>query len=144
MDRGDLDLGRPRAFCAALLAALAASEGRTRRRKRDQTPDRLGLAVKRQVLEEAVSADPAPEAFEAWLFERCLAAGPGAGAVRAMASEILRDWRDAQAVPEFRRWLAQGAPSDDAAEPGSRDASARRAPGAATQPEAGGQIRNGP
>jgi hypothetical protein len=127
---------RPAAVCGALLAALAASEGRSRKRKRDQTPDRIGLGIKRAMLEQAVRDDPAPDAFEAWLLERCLDGGPEApgGARRAMAEEILRDWRQAQSAPGFREWLARGAPSDDAS-PEDRSRAAERprredAPGA--------------
>src|SRR5690606_22702639 len=42
---------RPADFCRGLLAALDASEGRRRRRKRDTTPDAIGLAIKRELLE---------------------------------------------------------------------------------------------
>lgn len=107
---------RPAAVCAALLAALAASEGRSRRRKRDQTPDRIGLAIRRGLLERIVQDDPAPDVFEGWLLERCLDAeddGSG-GAVRAIAGGILGEWRQAQSHPAFRAWLLRGAPSDDA------------------------------
>ena len=58
---------RPVAVCKALLTALEASEGRRRSRKRDQTPDGIGLTFKRELLEQAVSDDPEPEAFEQWL-----------------------------------------------------------------------------
>jgi hypothetical protein len=58
---------RPADVCRALLAALEASEGRRRKRKRDQTPDAFGLAVKRALLQRAVEDDPQPEAFEEWL-----------------------------------------------------------------------------
>lgn len=106
---------RPRVVCAGLLAALDASEGRRRRRKRDTTPDVIGLGLKRDLLEAALEADPAPEAFEGWLLERCLAApdGTSVGAARAMALEILTEWRLAEASPDFVRWLESGAPSDD-------------------------------
>ncbi|HWP35789.1 MAG TPA: hypothetical protein VNM66_09345 [Thermodesulfobacteriota bacterium] len=105
---------RPAEVCRRLLAALDASEGRRRRRKRDTSPDAIGLAIKRELLERAVREDPEPEAFEAWLFEQALAAGAGSGPVRAMALEILDEWRLAGASPEFKAWLDQGAPSDDA------------------------------
>jgi hypothetical protein len=106
---------RPAAVCADLLAALDASEGRRKSRKRDQTADAIGLSIKRGVLQDAVAADPAPDAFEAWLLARCLAADGevGVGAVRAIALEVLGEWRLAQASPAFEAWLAQGAPSDD-------------------------------
>ena len=45
---------RPADVCRALLAALDASEGRRQKRKRDQTPDAFGLAVKRDLLRRAV------------------------------------------------------------------------------------------
>ena len=38
---------RPAEVCKALLAALDAADGRRRKRKRDQTPDGIGLAIKR-------------------------------------------------------------------------------------------------
>jgi hypothetical protein len=107
---------RPAGVCAALLAALDAADGRSRRRKRDQTPDRIGLGIKRELLERAVAADPEPDAFEAWLFEHCLAASADVspGAVRAMAQDVWLEWRLARASPSFQAWLARGAPSDDA------------------------------
>jgi hypothetical protein len=106
---------RPAVFCQGLLQALDASEGRRRRRQRDTTPDQLGMAIKRALLEAAVAEDPAPEAFEGWLAGRCEAAAAdiSPGAVRAMALDIFRDWRLAAASPAFASWLAAGAPSGD-------------------------------
>jgi hypothetical protein len=106
----------PAVVCRELIAALEASEGRRRRRKRDTTPDAIGLGVKRDLLERAVAADPAPERFEEWLLERCLDPPDGAsiGAVRAMALEILAEWRLACAAGDFAEWLGHGAPSEDA------------------------------
>jgi hypothetical protein len=125
---------RPAEICRGLLAALDATEGRRRGRKRDTTPDGIGLAIKRTLLEEAVRDDPDPDAFEGWLLERCLSAaesgrgygtgGPRtpSGSVRAMASDVLAEWRLAQASEEFRNWLEQGARSDDTATSGPRAA----------------------
>jgi hypothetical protein len=104
---------RPAEFCRELLASLEASEGRRKRRKRDTTPDAIGLAIKRALLEAAVSDDPEPEEFEGWLYERCLAAGDGSGGVRAMAMSIWDEWRLATITDSYREWLARGAPSDD-------------------------------
>lgn len=106
---------RPADVCRGLLAALEASEGRRQRRKRDTTPDAIGQGIKRTLLERAVTEDPAAEDFEAWLLEQCLArAEPwGAGAVQAMAREILHEWRLARTVDGFGGWLAKGAPSAD-------------------------------
>ncbi|MGH7444176.1 MAG: hypothetical protein ACREKM_04845 [Longimicrobiales bacterium] len=104
----------PAAFCQELIAALEASEGRRRRRKRNTTPDAIGLAMKRDLLEQAIADSPHAERFEEWLFERVLAAGGGSGGLRAVAISILEEWRFAQQVGAFRGWLAAGAPSDDA------------------------------
>lgn len=101
---------RPAAVCRALLAALEASEGRRRRRKRDQTPDAIGLAAKRCILERAVHEDPDPDAFEAWLLALI-----GEGQVAPMALAVFEEWRLAQSMPSFRAWLENGAPSADAA-----------------------------
>lgn len=104
---------RPADLCRGLLAALEASEGRRRRRVRDTTPDAIGLNLKRELLEAAIRDDPDPEEFEAWLAQRCVAAGPGNGGVRAMALSIIEEWRLAEADPSFRSWLTEGAPSED-------------------------------
>jgi hypothetical protein len=104
---------RPGAVCRQLLAAMDAADGRRKRRKRDTTPDAIGLGIKRDLLARAAAADPAPADFEGWLLERCLAAGPLAGATRAMALEVRDDWRAALAFGAVRAWLAAGAPSDD-------------------------------
>jgi hypothetical protein len=105
---------RPADFCRQLLAALDASEGRRKRRKRDTTPDAIGMAIKRDLLESVAQENPAPEIFERWLMERCQAAGVASGPVRAMALDVYAEWRLAEASRSFQTWLEQGAPSDDA------------------------------
>jgi hypothetical protein len=105
---------RPAALCAALLAALDAAEGLRRNRKRDQTPDAIGLAIKRDLLQRAVQEDPNPERFEEWLLQRATVCAPeSAGAVSAMARAIFEEWRLAHSLDEFKDWLDQGAPSAD-------------------------------
>lgn len=107
---------RPATVCAELLEALRASEDRTRHRKRDQRPDRIGLGIKRRLLEDAVREDPDPEAFEGWLLDRVLGAAgaaSGEGAVRAMAIQVFEEWNLARDSTPFRGWLADGAPSGD-------------------------------
>ena len=86
-----------------------------RMRKRDQTPDAIGLAVKRQLLECVVDDDPEPDAFEEWLlrYGQSHEGGLFAGAVSAMARTVLDEWRLAHAMDAFGVWLARGAPSDD-------------------------------
>lgn len=103
---------RPAEICAFLLQAMGASEGRRQRRKRDTTPDALGMEIKRGLLAEIVAADPDVEEFDAWLFAR-VQAEPAAGATRAMALQIRDEWEFAVATPGFRAWLGSGAPSDD-------------------------------
>ena len=107
---------RPADVCRALLAALEASEGRRRRRKRDQTPDAIGLGVKRELLTLIVEDDPPPDGFEEWLlnYTRACDAPGSAGATLAMARAVFDEWRLAHSLGDFRRWLEQGAPSEDA------------------------------
>ena len=120
------DVLRPSDVCRALLAALDASEGRKRRRKRDQTPDAFGLGIKKSLLQSAVAADPAPEAFEGWLLEypATLGAPELAGPTLAMARAVFEEWQLAHTLGSFREWLERGAPSEDAflpAEAGSHN-----------------------
>lgn len=106
----------PAGMCKALLAALKASEGLKQKRKRDQTPDAIGLAIKRELLERAVQEDPSPEAFEEWLLNYALRCGTPEmfGAASAVARAVFEEWRLAHSSNEFRAWLERGAPSDDA------------------------------
>jgi hypothetical protein len=106
---------RPAVFCGHLLAALTASEGRRRRRARNTTPDAIGLEVRRVLLERVTREDPAPEAFEAWLMDCCLEAGPSSGPLRAIALGLLEEWRLLAEPVGLKEWLERGAPSDDAA-----------------------------
>jgi hypothetical protein len=107
---------RPATVCRWLLAAWTASEGRRKRRKRDTTPDRIGLALERDLLERAAVDDPPPERFEAWLDARCAElSDPGeASALRAVARRVLEEIQMAERLPSYRAWLESGAPSDDA------------------------------
>jgi hypothetical protein len=104
----------PGEFCRLLLKALDASEGRSKRRKRDQTPDQIGMAIKRDLLQSAVVDNPRPEQFGAWLLGRSLAE-LASGPVQAMCSSILDDYQLAVRDSAFRTWLEAGAPSEDAA-----------------------------
>lgn len=104
---------RPAEFSRQLLRALAAAEGRRKRRKRDQTPDQIGLDLRRALLERAAAEDPAPDQFEAWLLQQALTA-EASGPTRAMAVMIMDEYRFALHDPSFRGWLAVGAPSEDA------------------------------
>jgi hypothetical protein len=72
------------------------------------------MNLKRTLMEETIRQNPEPEMYEGWLLERCLASPEATGSIRAMALELLSDWRLAQTSEVFRSWLAHGAPSDDA------------------------------
>jgi molybdopterin-guanine dinucleotide biosynthesis protein A len=117
---------RPAEICKALLAALDAADGRRRKRKRDQTPDSIGLSIKRTLLEHAVQDDPPPDAFDEWLLNYPMkhAEPESLGAVSAMARAVLEEWRLAHSLEEFRIWLERGAPSDDAKDEKPRERSA--------------------
>jgi hypothetical protein len=103
---------RPARICNSLLATLNASDSRSRARKRDQTPDSIGLALRRELLEKAVREDPEPQDFEQWLLDH-VEASAAPGAVRAIALAVLDEWRLAHQMPSFAVWLEHGAPSDD-------------------------------
>jgi hypothetical protein len=106
---------RPAEVCTALLAALEASEGRRRSRKRDQMPDAIGLTVKRDLLKRVVADDPNPEEFEGWLLNYVLLYGSpeSSGASAAMARAVFEEWRLVHHMHEFKVWLDGGAPSED-------------------------------
>jgi hypothetical protein len=117
-----LDTLRPQRVCAALLSALEAAEGRRRSRKRDQTPDAIGIGVKRDLLACAVADDPDPAAFEAWLLEYPQRCAPElCGPATAMARAVFDEWRLAHSLGEFKAWLDRGAPSEDASAGKDRD-----------------------
>jgi len=103
---------RPARVCTALLATLDASEGRSRARKRDQTPDSIGLAIRRDLLERAARDDPETDAFEQWLLDY-VEVSTVPGATRAIARTVLDEWRLAHRMEPFAAWLEQGAPSED-------------------------------
>lgn len=123
MPQNSLQTVRPADVCQALLAALEASEGRRRRRKRDTTPDAIGLAIKRRLLEQAIQEDPEPEIFEAWLLQRAVSIEDkpqSSGAVAAMARSVFEEWHLVHSLENFRDWLDRGAPSDDAFPPSEK------------------------
>lgn len=103
----------PVELCRGLLGALDASEGRRKRRARNTTADSIGMALQRELLEDVVREDPAPDEFEAWLLHRCEKEGVADGAIRAMALSVWDQWQLAQRAPDVRAWILAGAHSDD-------------------------------
>lgn len=100
--------------------ALDASGGRRRRRKRNTSPDSIGMAIKRRLLEVTVQEDPEPDEFEGWLLGRPFSSGRpddrvdselfvAIGLVRAISLEVLAEWRLVEHPGAFRNWLPKGA-----------------------------------
>lgn len=106
----------PAVFARGMLGALEGSEGRRRRRRRDTTPDAIGLAIQRDLLDAVVLEAPDAADFERWLMTRCLAEGASDGPVRAMALFVWQQWRLAGDAHDYESWLAEGAPTDDRAD----------------------------
>lgn len=102
----------PAEFARHALEAIENSEGRRKRRHRDTTPDRLGLDLKRKILEDVIEHAPGPAELEDHLFA-LVNASDDPGATRAMCSDVLDEYRTAASSPAFRGWLEKGAPSDD-------------------------------
>jgi hypothetical protein len=111
---------RPAEYCRQAMQAIRVSEERRKRRKRDTGPDLTGMSIKRELIEKAIEADPAPEEFEAWLLQQVIKS-PASGPIRAMAIEIHADYENARAVQSFSGWLAEGAPTPRFDQPRRRD-----------------------
>jgi hypothetical protein len=71
------------------------------------------MSIKRTLLEHTVRDDPEPHDYEGWLVAQCANEDLANGPVRAMALDVLAEWRMAESSARFRGWLEQGAPSDD-------------------------------
>lgn len=91
---------RPRDFAVLLLSSGEASP---RQRARDQQADRVGLELKRRVLNALVALDPEAEDLEAALLAIVEELGPPSGPVRVIALALLEEWQAACATPE---WMA--------------------------------------
>lgn len=103
---------RPLDFARHAVATIEASEGRRKRRKRNTTPDAVGLEMKREILEGIAAADPAPEDLEGHLLSLILHS-EFPGPLRALCGEVLDEYRLALISGQFRDWLMSGARSDD-------------------------------
>jgi hypothetical protein len=92
---------RPRDLALLL---LASGDLRPRKRARDQEADRVGLELKRRILDRLVALDPEPANIEATLFHIVEEIGPPPGPTRAIALVVREEWQAACANPE---WVAQ-------------------------------------
>ncbi len=97
----DASLLRPRDLALLL---LATGDVLPRQRARDQQADRVGLELKRQILERLAALDPDPVDMEAALLRISAELGEPAGPARAVAALIRDEWRMACAAPA---WVAQ-------------------------------------
>jgi hypothetical protein len=90
---------RPRDFALLL---LGSGDLLPRQRLRSQTPDSVGLELKRRLLRSLAALDPEPaeldEALERLVREGAAPAGP----LRALALTIRDEW---QALPANPRWV---------------------------------------
>ena len=109
---GAMTCVRPADACRALLGALDASEGRRRRRKRDTTPDTLGMVIKRHLRADR------PVRSRAGLFRGVAARALPRERHGADGSDARHGPRGAHRVEAdgcpgpFRDWLTAGAPPE--------------------------------
>jgi hypothetical protein len=92
---------RPRDLALLL---LASGDLRPRKRARDQQADRVGLELKRRVLQRLAAIDPEPVDLEAALLDIVQEFGPPTGPTRAVATVVREEWQAACATPD---WVAQ-------------------------------------
>jgi hypothetical protein len=90
---------RPREYCE--LAKLAAGGRRRVNNKAHGSIEPLHV----QLWDAVIASDPEPDEFERVLFETVLELGPADGPARALASEILTDWRWARDSASYTAWL---------------------------------------
>jgi hypothetical protein len=90
------DVPSPRDFALLL---LGSGDAAPRARARDQQADDAGLELKRRVLMEIVTRDPAADEFEAELLAIVDDFGPPAGPTRSVALTVLEEWRLAATAP---------------------------------------------
>jgi hypothetical protein len=100
---------RPRDLAILLLAGEGAPP---RTRARDQRADQVGAELRREILVRLSAADPDPSDIEAALARIVEEVGEPSGAVRAVASSVLRDWRESF-QPAFWSWLVSEAVTSD-------------------------------
>ncbi len=87
---------RPRDLALLL---LASGDSLPRRRARDQQADRVGLELKRRILDRLAALDPEPAELENALARIVEEIGPPFGPTRALAATVRDDWQAARAAP---------------------------------------------
>jgi hypothetical protein len=93
---------RPRDFALLL---LNSGELLPRQRLRSQTPDALGLELKRRLLQSVAALDPEPKDLDQAL-ERLVNEGNApSGSLRALALSFRDEWQALPANPEWIEYL---------------------------------------
>lgn len=92
---------RPKDF----FSLMKARWGKPRERARDMRADEFGLALKLQVIDHIIEADPDPDQLAATLAQFAAQAGPHSGPVRGICTDLLYDWDQAQMAPAWVEWL---------------------------------------
>jgi hypothetical protein len=92
---------RPRDLALLL---LSSEELRPTKRKRNQTPDVVGLELKRGLLQRIADLDPESGDLEATLARLIDELGPPPGPIRALAIGFRDDWNGLAGNPA---WLEQ-------------------------------------
>ena len=90
---------RPRDFALLL---LNSGDLLPRQRLRNQTPDTIGLELKRRLLQALADLDPEPGKLEETLMRLVDELGPPTGPVRALALSFRDEW---QALPANPQWI---------------------------------------
>ena len=90
---------RPRDFALLL---LTSGDLLPRQRLRNQTPDTLGLELKRRLLQALAELDPEPGKLDEALARLIDELGPPTGPVRALAVSFRDEW---QALPANPEWI---------------------------------------
>jgi hypothetical protein len=90
---------RPRDFALLL---LNSGELLPRQRLRNQTPDMIGLELKRRLLQAIADRDPEPAKLDETLACLIDELGPPTGPVRALALSFREEW---QALPANPQWI---------------------------------------
>jgi hypothetical protein len=90
---------RPRDFALLL---LKSRELLPRQRLRSQTPDSIGLTLKRHLLGSLAALDPEPAELDNTLEGLIRKGGTAAGPLRALALSFRDEW---QALPANPQWI---------------------------------------
>jgi hypothetical protein len=90
---------RPREYCE-----LAKLSSRGKRRVSNKAHGSIEWLHER-LWDAMITSDPEPDEFERVLWEFALEMDPHSGPAKALANEIITDWRWARESPRYTAWL---------------------------------------